>query len=145
MTEMRSDNEIDALVAAALAARSGSYAPYSSFATGAAVLTDSGTIHRGAMVENLIFGLAMCAERVALFVAITARTGRPVALAVAAPRTAGRRTFPCGPCLQVAVEVGGLGMSVVAVDVEDSSRAIMTIGELAPGLPHRRNPGAGLL
>jgi len=96
MTDTRADSEIDALVAAALAARSGAYAPYSGFATGAAVLTDSGTIHRGAMVENLVFGLAMCAERVALFVAITARTGRPQVLAVAAPRTAGRRTFPCG-------------------------------------------------
>jgi len=145
MNETRSDEELDALVVAALAARSGSYAPYSNFATGAAVLTEAGTIHSGAMVENLVFGLAMCAERVALFVAITAGTGRPLALAVAAPRTAGRRTFPCGPCLQVAVEVGGLGMPVVAVDVEDSSRDIRTIGELAPGLPHRRDPGAGLL
>ncbi len=145
MTETPSDVEIDALVVAALAARSGSYAPYSNFATGAAVLTDAGTIHRGSMVENLVFGLAMCAERVALFAAITSGTGRPRALAVAAPRTAGRRTFPCGSCLQVAVEVGGLGLPIVAIDVEDSSREVTTIGELAPGLPHRRNPGAGLL
>ena len=139
------DEQLEALRAAAIEARANSYAPYSSFATGAAVLTETGTIHRGAMVENLVFGLAMCAERVALFTAIIAKSGRPVALALAAPRTAGRSTFPCGPCLQVAVEFAGLEMIVMSVDIDTGSPRTTTIGDLAPGLPHRRNPGAGLL
>ncbi len=139
------DDQLKALRAAALEARANSYAPYSSFETGAAVLTDTGTIHRGVMVENLVFGLAMCAERVALFTAITAKGGRPVALALAAPRTAGRWTFPCGPCLQVAVEFGGLEMTVMSVDIDEGTPKTTTICDLAPGLPHRRNPGAGLL
>lgn len=139
------DDQIKALVAVAVEARANSYAPYSGFATGAAVLTDTGSIHRGSIVENLVFGLAMCAERAALFTAISAGSGRPIALALAAPRTAGQRTFPCGPCLQVAVEFGGLSMTVVSVDPDDGNHETTTIADLAPGLPHRRNPGAGLL
>ena len=140
-----SEQQIEALVETALDARARAYAPYSDFATGAAVLTATGAVSPGAMVENLVFGLAMCAERVALFTAVTARRGLPTALAVAAPRTAGRRTFPCGPCLQVAIEVGGPSLTVIAVDPGDGSYELQTIEQLAPGIPHRRNAGAGLL
>ena len=139
------DAQTETLVNAAIDARSRAYAPYSNFATGAAVLTSSGAVHAGAMVENLVFGLAMCAERVALFSAITAREGMPVAIAVVAPRTAGQRTFPCGPCLQVAVEVAGPQMAVLAIDAADASYEVSTIRDLAPGIPHRRTPGANLL
>lgn len=138
-----SDAGMEALVDAALAARLRAYVPYSGFQSCAAVLTDTGAIHTGTLIENLIFGLAMCAERVALFSAVAAADGRPVTLAVATPRTAGRRTFPCGPCLQVAVEFGGMELTVVAIDPDDRSTEARTVGALAPGLPHRRDPGAG--
>lgn len=128
----------EALVAAAHEAAQHAYAPYSDFRTGAAVLTEDGTIHTGALVENLVFGLAMCAERVALFNAVTASEAKPVALAVSAPRTAGTRTFPCGPCLQVAIELGGPDMRVLAATPDEEGYDETTVDELAPGIPRRR-------
>ena len=88
------------LVAAATVARDRSYAPYSQFHMGAAVRCADGTIVPGALVENVSLGLAMCAERAALFAAV-AQGLQPVALALVAQRTSGELTFPCGACLQV--------------------------------------------
>jgi cytidine deaminase len=80
---------------------------------GAAVHTTSGDILVGALVENVSLGLAMCAERVALFASVAAGQ-RPDLLALVAPRTDGSVTYPCGACLQVALELGGPTMVVVA-------------------------------
>lgn len=126
----------EALVAAAHEAAQHAYAPYSDFRTGAAVLTEDGTIHTGALVENLVFGLAMCAERVALFTAV-ASGERPLALAVAAPRTSGAVTFPCGACLQVALELGGPDVAVFAVTPDGDIEA-SAVGDLLPCGPHKQ-------
>jgi cytidine deaminase len=127
--------DVDALIEEAVAARSRAYAPYSGFRMGAAVLTDGGTIVTGALVENVSLGLAMCAERVALFSCID--TGvRPVALAVVSPRTDGTVTFPCGACLQVALELGGANLEVLAVTPDrDVERA--TLRDLLPRGPKK--------
>lgn len=137
--------QLQDLATTALTARERSYAPYSGFNTGAAVLTENGSTYRGVLVENLIFGLAMCAERVALFAAVSESGEKPVALAIAAPATAGRRTFPCGSCLQVAVELGGIDIQIISVDPDSGDFETRTIADLAPGLPYRKNPGAGKL
>lgn len=126
------------LAEAATAARGRAYAPYSGFDAGAAVLTENGSVFTGALVENLVFGLAMCAERVALFQAVTQGGGRPAALALAAPDTAGTLTFPCGSCLQVAAELGGKDLAIAAVPEDGSDPQIKTVVELAPGLPYRK-------
>lgn len=123
------------LLSAARSARERAYAPYSGFAMGAAVRTTDGSIVVGALVENVSLGLAMCAERVALFATCT--TGeRPVALALVSRRTDGRLTHPCGACLQVALELGGPGVEVVVSD-PDGATARATVGELLPRGPHR--------
>lgn len=127
------------LIDAARRARANTYAPYSGFHTGAAVRTEDGSIHVGALVENLVFGAAMCAERVALFSAVAAGTGRPVALALVAPDTAGARTFPCGLCLQVAVEVGGADLPIVASSADGGDFDVRSVDELAPGIPRRKD------
>ncbi|MDY7100094.1 MAG: cytidine deaminase, partial [Actinomycetota bacterium] len=98
---------------AAMTARRHAYAPYSRFDAGAAVRSVDGVLHTGVIVENISLGLAMCAERVALFATVAAG-GTPAELAVAAPPTAGGRTWPCGACLQVALELGGPDLRVVA-------------------------------
>ena len=105
------------LIEAARGARAQAYAPYSGFEMGAAVRTDDGGIVVGALVENVSLGLAMCAERVALFSTVAAGR-RPVALAVVARRTAGAVTRPCGACLQVALELGGPDLVVLAADTD---------------------------
>lgn len=109
--------DIEDLIEAAREARTRAYAPYSGFRMGAAVSTDSGSIVQGSLVENVSLGLAMCAERVALFSCVAAaRT--PTTLVLVAPRTDGEVTHPCGACLQVALELGGPDLEVVAVSTD---------------------------
>lgn len=126
---------IDAVIEAALSARDRAYVPYSEFPMGAAVLTSDGTILRGVLVENVSLGLAMCAERVALFSSVVADQ-RPVALVLASRRTDGEITFPCGACLQVALELGGPDLIVAAVTPENEvERGVL--GDLLPRGPRK--------
>jgi cytidine deaminase len=129
-----------ALVEAARAVRARAYVPYSKFRAGAAVRADDGSIVPGVIVENVSLGLAMCAERVALH-ATVAQGLRPVALALVAPGTAGKLTWPCGACLQVALELGGPELAIaVAPAASDDAGSIVTatLGELLPNGPHKR-------
>ena len=139
MADKLTERVVGDLMAAARGARANAYVPYSGFDAGAAVLTRTGEVVTGALVENLVFGLAMCAERVALFHAVARGAGRPIAVALAAPSTAGRATLPCGSCLQVAAELGGMEMIVVtAGDGQSGPATQRTVAELGPGLPHRK-------
>jgi cytidine deaminase len=123
------------LLDAARVARDRAYAPYSKFRMGAAVRTHEDEIIRGALVENVSLGLAMCAERVALFGTVT--TGhRPVRLALVSARTDDALTYPCGACLQVALELGGPDVEVVASDLGGVTET-STVGALLPRGPKR--------
>ncbi|MFZ5434537.1 MAG: cytidine deaminase [Calditrichota bacterium] len=88
------------LVAAAWQAREQAAAPYSNYRVGAALLTEAGTLYSGANVESSSYGLSVCAERVALFKAISEGEKSPfVKIAIAAE---GRFTpVPCGACRQL--------------------------------------------
>lgn len=87
------------LIQAAAKARKGSVSPYSKFKVGAALLTKSGEIIGGANVESASYGLTCCAERVALFKALTAGKKKFVAVAVVARCDGG--PMPCGACRQL--------------------------------------------
>lgn len=93
------------LAGAALAARAHAHAPYSKFLVGAALEDDSGRIHTGVNVENATYGLTVCAERVAVFKAVSegARRFRRIAIAADAPEL----TPPCGACRQILWEFCG--------------------------------------
>lgn len=119
----------------AASARERAYAPYSHFRMGAAVVTETNAVVAGALVENVSLGLAMCAERAALFATVSTQAGRPEVLAVDAPRTGGSLTWPCGACLQVALELGGPDLLVVASDGNEVRQA--RLSELAPALPFK--------
>jgi cytidine deaminase len=124
-----------ALIAAATEARTRAYVPYSKFHMGAAVHCSDGTIVPGALVENVSLGLAMCAERAALF-ATVARGLAPVSLAIVAPRTSGELTLPCGACVQVALELAGPELTVIAADLDGESTSTL-LGDLMPRAPRR--------
>jgi cytidine deaminase len=91
--------EKKALVQAAAKARRNASAPYSRFRVGAALLADDGRIFSGCNVESASYGLTVCAERTAVFKALSegARGFRAVAVVTAA----GEPTSPCGACRQV--------------------------------------------
>lgn len=92
------------LVAAALAAREHAYAPYSRFKVGAAVLAGSGRVHVGCNVENASFSHTCCAERTAVFKAIS--EGETRILGVAIVTDTDPPASPCGSCRQVLHEFG---------------------------------------
>ena len=112
-----------------------SHAPYSKFKAAAVAVCDSGIAHPGVIVENVSLGLAMCAERVAMFNAV-AHGGRPTVVALAAPSTAGGMTWPCGACLQVALELGGPSMRFVVGDTDDGDMQSASVADLLPRGPH---------
>jgi cytidine deaminase len=95
----------DPLAAAALAAREYAHATYSHFRVGAALEDASGRVHTGCNIENATYGLTLCAERVAVFKAISegARTFRRIAIAADTQIL----TPPCGACRQILWEFCG--------------------------------------
>ena len=95
----------DPLLSAALAARENAHAPFSKFKVGAAIEDAEGRIHTGCNVENATYGLTMCAERVALFKAISEGARRFRRVAVVADTDT--LTPPCGACRQVLWEFCG--------------------------------------
>jgi cytidine deaminase len=131
MTDQKAISDTD-LVAAAARARGFAHAPYSHFPVGAAVLTSSGRVFAGANVENASYGLTVCAERIAIWKAVTAGEAEIVALAVV---TEGG-VSPCGACRQVMAEfaprVKGLaGLRVLVADLSGHF-AETTLDELLP-------------
>jgi cytidine deaminase len=94
-----------ALGTAALAARANAFAPYSKFAVGAAIEDAAGRIHTGCNIENATYGLTVCAERVAVFKAVSegVRQFRRIAIAAATDTL----TPPCGACRQILWEFCG--------------------------------------
>lgn len=87
------------LISAASRARENSHAPYSQFRVGAALRANSGRIFTGCNIENSSFGLTVCAERVAVFKALSEGERRFDAIAVVADTE--RLTPPCGACRQI--------------------------------------------
>lgn len=119
------------LVKRAAAARQQAYVPYSDFPVGAALLTRSGKIYTGCNVENASFGLTVCAERVAIWKAVSEGETEFEALAVVT-NIAGS---PCGACRQVMVEFAP-DMPVVLADLS----GIDTITSVDNLLPHAFRP-----
>ncbi len=119
------------LVEAAKAAQKKAYCPYSRYPVGAAVLMDSGRIYTGCNVENASFGLAICAERVAIFKAVSHGEKKIKALCVAA-----KSAKPCGACRQVIIELAPKDAEMIYVDWQPLERkqkiTFTTAGKMLP-------------
>lgn len=108
-----------------------SYSPYSGFRVGAALLGKSGKVYLGTNVENASFGLSNCAERTAIFRAVT--DGETTFEAIAVCADGNRPTPPCGACRQVLVEFGP-DLKVLMAGEAGSAGPVgeYTMGELLP-------------
>lgn len=122
-------NEADwqALLAAARDASARAYCPYSRFAVGAAVRSADGRVFSGCNVENASYGLAICAERNAIFHAVAAGAREIVAVAVYTPTPA--YTTPCGACRQVMLEFAA---NAEVLCGSDGSAGRFTVASLLP-------------
>jgi cytidine deaminase len=122
------DFPIEKLIGAAAAAREKAYAPYSKFRVGAAILTKEGRYYTGCNIENASYGLTCCAERVALFKAVSNSERSFEAIAI----TAGTKEFcpPCGACRQALAEFGA-NIKVYMAN-EAGEYQMQTVAELLP-------------
>src|SRR5947207_7494856 len=103
MTSMT--HELKSLAEAAIAVRNNALAPFSNFKVGAALQDETGRIHTGCNVENATLGLTICAERVAVFKAISEGASKFPRIAIAADTDT--LTPPCGACRQILWEFCG--------------------------------------
>jgi cytidine deaminase len=124
-----SEREQMKLVEAARVVLQHAYVPYSQFPVGAAVLATDGRVFVGTNVENASYGLTMCAERVALFSAISAGATALQAIAVTAEKK--KPVSPCGACRQVMAELLSEGAEVF-LDTGDRP-LIVQMSDLLPG------------
>lgn len=129
------------LVRAAVKAQEKAYCPYSKYRVGAVAVGASGAAYSGSNVENASFGLTVCAERTAIFKAITSGEKSIKAVYVAA-----RMPNPCGACRQVMAEFMRPEGKVVLISAADNGRIKrVETKSLRALLPHAFSPeGAGL-
>lgn len=115
------------LISEALAVRKNAYAPYSEYKVGAALLSAGGEIYRGANVENAAYPTSMCAERSAVFNAVSCGERSFTAIAVASVNGGA----PCGACRQVLAEFG-LETLVLIIDETGEVLSEQTVADLLP-------------
>jgi cytidine deaminase len=116
----------DQLIADATAARERAYAPYSQFKVGAVLLGKSGRLYTGCNVENAAYGPSMCAERTAIFKAVSEGEREFETIAVVTENG----VSPCGTCRQVMIEFAP-DMTIVIADTQGNIR-LTTVRDLLP-------------
>lgn len=122
------DEQKQTLIQTALQVRRWAYVPYSNYRVGAALLTDSGKIYDGVNIENAAYPATICAERTAVFKAVSEGERNFVAIVVATDNGG----TPCGSCRQVLAEFG-LDTQVIIVDGEGKIHLETTVNDLLPG------------
>lgn len=127
----------ETLIESARQVRTWAYVPYSHYSVGAALLTASGKIYDGVNIENASFPLTICAERTAVYKAVSQGEKAFIAIAVVTDNAG----TPCGACRQVLAEFG-LDTLVIIADKDGVVKMEKTVAELLPGaftpadLPH---------
>jgi cytidine deaminase len=125
---MLTDTMRQKLIDTALATRRYAYTPYSNYSVGAALLTESGRIYTGVNIENAAYPTSICAERVAVFKAVSEGEHRFRAIAVATTNGG----TPCGSCRQVLSE---FGLDTLVLIVNDKGEVLQesSVSDLLPG------------
>ena len=126
--------QIQALIRDAFAAQKFAYTPYSHFNVGAALLTKSGKVYTGCNIENAGYTATNCAERTALFKAVSEGERQFAAIAIVVSLEGQTNTLvtgPCGVCRQALYEFGGPGLTVIMAKSADDY-IVTTLGELLP-------------
>ncbi len=130
---------LEKIIKAAKKARILAYAPYSHYLVGAALLGESGKIYTGVNVENAAYPTSICAERTAVFKAVSEGEQSFKAIAIVTENGGS----PCGSCRQVMAEFG-LDLVVIQADLDGKVKEETVLKELLPGaftpsdLPHDR-------
>ncbi|MBU3181663.1 cytidine deaminase [Clostridium psychrophilum] len=130
--------EYEKLVSHALEARKNAYAPYSNFKVGAAVLTDDGKIFTGCNIENASYGATNCAERTAIFKAVS--EGYKTIKAIAIVGVQNDYTYPCGICRQVIAEFATADTKII-LGKNDTEFLVKTLDEILPGAFTKKDLG----
>ena len=121
------------LISLAKDARKYAYAPYSDFFVGAALLCSDGTVYTGCNIENASFTPTCCAERVAIFKAVSEGKRDFEAIAVFGGKLLKEsECYPCGVCRQVLCEFCSKDLRVIVSDGTEDGILEMTLGELLP-------------
>lgn len=128
MTKQLTNETNQNLIDLANEARKTSYSPYSNYAVGAALQTKSGKIYTGVNVENAAYSVTMCAERVALFKAVSEGEREFDIISVVTDNGGS----PCGPCRQALAEFG-LDLKVIIADGDGNLTQETTMRDLLPG------------
>jgi cytidine deaminase len=122
--------QTEQLIAAAKTVLPNAYAPYSQFLVGAAVLTKQGNIFTGCNVENVSYGLSICAERNAIAQAVTAEGG--ATMEIVAIAIANNRQVPCSPCGACRQVIQEFGQEATIVFLDTSGWQVSSIKNLLP-------------
>lgn len=126
--------EIQSLIRGAFEAQKFAYVPYSRFHVGAALLGKNGTVYKGCNIENAGYTPTNCAERTALFKAVSEGEREFTAIAIVGSKVGEKNTLvtgPCGVCRQALFEFGGQSLTVIMAKSEDDY-IVTTLGELLP-------------
>ncbi len=118
------------LVSKAFEGRKNAYAPYSNFKVGAAVLAEDGKVYTGCNIENASYGATNCAERTAIFKAIS--EGNRAIKAIAIVGVENDYTYPCGVCRQVIAEFASKDAEII-LGKGEGEYIVKTLDELLPG------------
>ncbi len=121
-------SNLEELVRSARVARRNAYAPYSHYAVGAAVLARSGKVYSGCNVENAAYPTSLCAERVAIFKAVSEGERELVALAVVTSNAGS----PCGACRQVFSEFAEDDAVIVLATARGNRRKKFSMKQILP-------------
>lgn len=120
------------LIKEAIKVRENSYSPYSNFKVGAAIITENDEIYTGCNIENVAYSPSNCAERTAIFKAVSEGKTNFKAIAIVGGKNKLEECFPCGVCRQVLVEFCDLDYFKVIIATSEENYNVYSLNDIMP-------------